>query len=58
MVARLYNLKPRGTLWILKEAQRKGVISSEMLKGLAFELVQKGYRIKEEILIEFLKSVK
>ena len=29
-----------------------------MLQELTFQLVQKGYRIKEEILIEFLKSVK
>ena len=57
IVARLHNLNPKGTLWILKEAQKKGMIGSEIVEELTFELVQKGYRIKEEILIEFLKSI-
>lgn len=57
-VARIYNLKPKGTLGVLNDAFTKGAITAQQLEKMVFDLVQKGYRIKEEILIEFLKKIK
>ena len=41
-----------------KTAYKSGKIDIGTTELLALDLVQKGYRIKEEILIEFLKRVK
>lgn len=57
-VARFQGLKPKGTLGILWTAYLSGVIDRENVEMLTLDLVQKGYRIKEEILIEFLKKIK
>jgi predicted nucleic acid-binding protein len=57
-VARLKGLSPKGTLGILWDSFKKGIISKTTVETLSFELVEKGYRIKEEVFIEFLKSLK
>jgi predicted nucleic acid-binding protein len=57
-VARFKGLKPKGTLGILWDAYKSGRISKENLEELTLELIEKGYRIKEELLIEFLKKIK
>lgn len=57
-VARFYGLKPKGTMGILWATYSSGVIDRENVEMLTLDLVQKGYRIKEEILIEFLRKIK
>lgn len=57
-VARFYNLKPKGTLGVLNDAFKKGIITRHKLEEMTFDLVQKGYRVREEILIEFLKRIR
>ena len=58
IVARFKGLNPKGTLGIIWDAYKSGKIDRETTELLALDLVQKGYRIKEEILIEFLKKIK
>lgn len=57
-VARFKGLKPKGTLGVLWDAHRTGRIDTKTLEILMLGLIQKGYRIKEEILVEFLKKLK
>ncbi|MEK6766072.1 MAG: hypothetical protein AABY49_07630 [Planctomycetota bacterium] len=57
-IARFYKLRPKGTLGVLHDARIMGVVDKEELEDMVFNLVQKGYRIKEEILIEFLKKIR
>ncbi|MFQ5455632.1 MAG: hypothetical protein ACE5EA_05420 [Nitrospirota bacterium] len=57
-VARFYKLKPKGTLGVLNDALIRGTITRQRLEEMVFDLVQKGYRIREEILIEFLRRIR
>ncbi len=57
-VARFKGLKPKGTLGILWDSYKSGIIDRETTESLSLDLIQKGYRIKEEIFIEFLKKLK
>lgn len=57
-VARFKGLKPKGTLGVLWDAHRTGRIDNKTLEILMLGLIQRGYRIKEEILVEFLKKIK
>ncbi|MBI4697455.1 MAG: hypothetical protein HY758_00665 [Nitrospirae bacterium] len=57
-VARFKGLKPKGTLGILWDSFKSGMLDRESAELLTLELIQKGYRIKEEILVEFLKKIK
>ena len=57
-VARFYGLAPKGTLGVLWDAYKAGFISRDALELLTFDLIQYGYRIKEDIIIEFLKRLK
>ena len=57
-VARFYGLAPKGTLGVLWDAYKSGSIGRDVLELLTFELIQKGYRIKEEVIVEFLKKMK
>ena len=57
-VARIYGLEPKGTLGILWESYRAGKIKKTEIERLMYELVEKGFRIKEELLIEFLRALK
>lgn len=57
-VARFKGLKPKGTLGILWDSYKAGRIEKKHLENLTLELIEKGYRIKEELLIEFLKKIK
>jgi hypothetical protein len=57
VIARLYGLTPRGTIGILREEYLQGRMDKEELKKLVFRLIKKGYRIKEEIISEFLESL-
>lgn len=57
-VARFKGLKPKGTLGILWYSYKTGRIDRKTIEALSFELIEKGYRIKEDLLIEFLKKIK
>ena len=57
-VAKLKGLYPKGTLGILWDSYKMGNIDGTTLEALSFELLEKGYRIKEEVFIEFLKKLK
>jgi predicted nucleic acid-binding protein len=57
-VARFKGLEPKGTLGILWDAYKAGRIEKEVLESLALDIIQKGYRVKEEILIEFLRKLR
>lgn len=57
-VARIYGLEPKGTLGILWESYRAGKLKTMEIERLMYELVEKGFRIKEELLIEFLRALK
>jgi predicted nucleic acid-binding protein len=50
-IARMYNLRPKGTLWILVSAFKDDLLSKGELMNNIEELIKSGYRIKEEILI-------
>lgn len=58
VVARFKGLEPKGTLGILWDSYKIGNIDSKTLEALSLELIEKGYRIKEELFIEFLKKIK
>ncbi len=57
-VARFHGLAPKGTLGVLWEAYKAGLIGRDALELLMFDLIQNGYRIKEDIIIEFLKKLR
>jgi predicted nucleic acid-binding protein len=58
IVARFKGLNPKGTLGILWDAYKAGIIDRETTESLSLDLIQKGYRIREEVFIEFLKRLK
>ncbi|MCK4444799.1 MAG: hypothetical protein KAW09_09660 [Thermoplasmata archaeon] len=53
-IARLHNLRPKGTLWVLTKAFEDDLLSKEELKNCIQELTRCGYRIREDILVEIL----
>ena len=55
-VARFNGLKPKGTLGILWDSYKAENIDRKTLEVLSLELIEKGYRIKEELIVEFLKK--
>lgn len=57
VIARLYGLTPRGTIGILNEEYLQGRMDKEELKRQVFRLIKKGYRIREEIIAEFLEGL-
>jgi predicted nucleic acid-binding protein len=57
-VARFKGLAPKGTLGVLWDAYKSGVVDREELESLMLDLIQKGYRIKEEIIVDFLRKLK
>lgn len=57
-VARLFGLYPCGTLGILWNSYKMSNIDKTRLETLLFELLEKGYRIKEEIFLEFIKKIR
>lgn len=56
-IAKMFRLKPRGTLWVLALANSKDIITCHELKESVLKIVEKGYRIKEEILVRFLIEI-
>jgi predicted nucleic acid-binding protein len=58
IAARFKGLEPKGTLGVLWEAHNSGLIDRESLESAVFDLINKGYRIKQELLIEFMKRLR
>jgi predicted nucleic acid-binding protein len=54
----LKDSNTKGTLGILWDAYKVEEIDRETAELLSFDLIQKGYRIKEEIFVEFLRRLK
>lgn len=57
-VARFRGLVPKGTLGIIWDAYKMEALAKDTVESLVFDLIQKGYRIREEIIVEFLKRLK
>ena len=55
--AKLLGLKPKGTIGVIYEQYLRGYIKRQECKYLVFELIKNGYRIKEELLAEFLQNI-
>ena len=55
--ARLYDLEPKGTIWVLTKAFEDDLLSKSDLKSGITELVKCGFRIKEDLLIEILREL-
>ncbi|UCF08403.1 MAG: hypothetical protein JSW28_01565, partial [Thermoplasmata archaeon] len=56
-IARMYDLRPRGTLWVLTRAFEKDLFSKEELINSIEELIKVGYRIREDILVEIYREL-
>ena len=56
-IARLYDLRPKGTLWVLTKAFEDDILSKEELKNSIQELIKCGYRIREDILVEIFREL-
>ena len=55
--AKLLGLNPKGTIGVIYEQFLRGNIKRHECKYLVLELVKTGYRIKEELLAEFLQNI-
>ncbi len=56
--ARVFGLKSKGTIFLFAKAHSLGYISKDELRVSLLELVRKGYRIREEILVSLLEELK
>ncbi len=57
LCAKLKGLKVKGTLAVVIQQYKDKKINKEDLKKLIFELLMKGFRIKEEMIIELLSKL-
>lgn len=56
-VARLFGLQPRGTIGVIfEQCQQKNITKAEC-RELIFRLVDIGYRISEELLVQILRGL-
>jgi len=54
--AKLLNLKPRGTVFVLLKALKEGLIDLDEFIDTLSEMIRQGFRLKEEIVIEAIKE--
>ncbi len=57
IAAKLLDLKPKGTIAIIYEQFLNKKITKKECRNLILELIKKGYRIKEEMIAEFLQDI-
>jgi predicted nucleic acid-binding protein len=57
LCAKLKGLRARGVLAVIIQQYKVKKINKESLKKIIFELLMKGFRIKEELVIELLKEI-
>ena len=55
--ASVLGLKPKGTIAIIQQQMLDKKITKKDCKNLVLELIKKGYRIKEELIAEFLQEI-
>lgn len=56
-LARIQNLKPRGTLWIILRAYKNGLINKSQARNIIYELPSIGFRTNQEFLFQILKKL-
>ncbi len=56
--AKLLNLKPRGTVFVLLKALKYGLMDFDEFIDTLNEMVRQGFRLKEEIVIEAIKEAR
>ncbi len=57
ITAEALGLKAIGTMAVIKQQFKEKKITAEECRQMIFELIKKGYRIKEELLAEFLQDL-
>jgi predicted nucleic acid-binding protein len=57
-IARFKGLLPKGTLGVLWDAYKSGAINRDAIESLTFDLIQNGYRVKEDVMVAFLKKLR
>ena len=56
-LAKIHNLRPRGTLWIILRAYKNGVINKSQAREIIYELPSVGFRVDMEFLFQILKTL-
>lgn len=56
-IARMYALKPKGTMRVLTSSYQKDLLTQMELTNLLEELIKSGYRIREDILLEVYREL-
>ena len=56
--AKLFGFKPRGTIYVLLKALEKGLIDFDEFLNILNEMVKRGFRIKEDVIIESIRKAK
>lgn len=56
--AKLLNLKPRGTVFVLLKALKKELIDFDEFIDTLNEMIKRGFRLIEEIVVEVIKEAK
>lgn len=56
--AKLLNLKPRETVFVLLKALKEGAIDLDEFIDTLSEMIKQGFRLKEEIVVEAIKEAK
>lgn len=57
MIAKLHNLIPRGSLWVLLSAFEREIITEEEIKILLSSMVSFKFRISASVVAEFLSGI-
>ena len=55
--AKLLNIKPRGTVFVLLKALKEGLIDLDEFVDTLSEMIRQGFRLKEEIVVEAIKEL-
>lgn len=56
-VAKLYNLRPRGSLWVVGSAFEKHIITELEVKKLISQMISLKFRLSSEVVAEFLANI-
>lgn len=56
-LAKIHNLKPHGTLWIILRGYKNGTLTKSQTKDLICELPAVGFRVDPEFLFQILKTL-
>lgn len=57
IVARSFGLEARGTLYVLKEGNRQGIISKKETIKILDNILKEGFRLSAHIYSEFIKTL-